>query len=235
MTHHSVVVSLLLVLFLVFVMPVWGWLEMRRLRRAKARIVLTRKYLTTMTAMWAIAAVCSVLAPPAILWKAPIGLAASMRLNVLPPAVIVGTILVLLIALMMPVIVASFKPGSIDSQLAPIRFILPDTIAQRWLFALLCITAGVCEEWIYRGFLLHLFVIELPNVNGWLLVIAAATMFGIAHTYQGRSGGILTGLLGLAFALLYLGSGNLLLPIIMHALLDLRLLLVLPGVRAAAA
>ncbi|HEY5086292.1 MAG TPA: CPBP family intramembrane glutamic endopeptidase [Gemmatimonadaceae bacterium] len=58
-----------------------------------------------------------------------------------------------------------------------------------------------CEEWIYRGFLLHLFTV-LPGANGWLIVLATAVLFGVAHTYQGRSGGVLTGLLGFVFALL---------------------------------
>ena len=234
MTHLSAAVALLLVLFLLIVMPLWGWLEMRRLKREKTGIALARTYVTTIVVMWLIALLCARLAPPSVLWRSPIGLAHEMRLDTAPSAVIVGTLMVLLVALMMPVIVASFRPGSLDSQLAQIRFMLPETIAHRWLFALLCITAGVCEEWIYRGFLLHLFVTELPGANGWLIVLAAAVMFGVAHTYQGRSGGVLTGLLGFVFALLYISSGSLLLSIIMHALLDLRLLLVLPRVRAAA-
>jgi membrane protease YdiL (CAAX protease family) len=235
MTHRSAVVALLLVLFLVLVMPVWGWLEMRRLKREKTGIALARTYVTTIAAMWLISLLCARLAPPSVLWKSPIGLAGSMHLDAVPLPLIAGILIGFLAALMMPVILASFKPGSLDSQLAKIRFMLPETNAQRWLFALLCITAGVCEEWIYRGFLLHLFVTELPGANGWLIVIATAVMFGVAHTYQGRAGGVLTGLLGFVFALLYIATGNLLLSMITHAVLDLRLLLVLPRVRTATA
>ena len=59
-----------------------------------------------------------------------------------------------------------------------------------------------------------------------MLVLVAAVAFGLAHAYQGRAGILLTGLLGGVMAALYLGTGSLLLPVLLHAAIDLRFLLV---------
>jgi membrane protease YdiL (CAAX protease family) len=230
MTHPAI--SLLLLLFLLIVMPVWGWLDMRRLKREKSSVALTHTYLTTIGTMWLLALLAAVLAPRWALWTPPGDIVASSGLGVIPVGALIGLCVGLMIGLIVPVILARLKPDSIQSQLEPIRFMLPTTRAQRWLFVVVCLTAGICEEWIYRGFALHLFAAELPNVNAWWLIAAQAVMFGIAHAYQGRAGTILTGILGVIFGALYVGTGSLLLPMIMHALVDLRILLLLPALRA---
>lgn len=226
MTHPAV--GLLLLLFLLIVLPAWGWLDMKKLKRDNVPAALTQSYLVTITAMWLLAALSAFLVPAHILWRPPQGLAADMRLDVVPASAVIGVAIVLLIGMIVPVIIARRGPGSIEKQLEPVRFLLPTTMGQRWLFVLVCLTAGVAEEWIYRGFVLHFLVAELPALNGWIIVVAAAVMFGIAHAYQGRAGTILTGVLGIVFSLFYITSGNLLLSMVMHALLDLRILLLIP-------
>jgi membrane protease YdiL (CAAX protease family) len=71
-----------------------------------------------------------------------------------------------------------------------------------------------------------------------VLVLVAAAAFGVAHANQGRAGVALTGVLGGVMAALYLQTGSLLLPVLLHAAIDLRFLLVparvLPGARVAA-
>lgn len=202
---------------------------MRRLKRDQASADLMRSYITTISAMWLIALLCGWLLPANVLWQPPTGLAESMRLDVVPTAAMFGLAVALLIGLIVPVIIVRRNPGSADKQLEPIRFLLPTTTAQRWVFVLVCLTAGIAEEWIYRGFVLHFLVATLPAVNGWLIVIAAAAMFGIAHAYQGKVGTVLTGVLGFVFSLFYIGTGSLLLSMILHALLDLRIFLLLPN------
>ena len=59
-----------------------------------------------------------------------------------------------------------------------------------------------------------------------MLVVIAAVAFGLAHAYQGRAGVVLTGVLGGVMAALYVGTGSLLLPVLLHAAIDLRFLLV---------
>jgi membrane protease YdiL (CAAX protease family) len=72
----------------------------------------------------------------------------------------------------------------------------------------------------------------------WVLVAVAAVAFGLAHAYQGVGGIVLTGVLGGVLAALYLSTGSLLLPVLLHAVIDLRFLLVptrvLPAVAGSA-
>jgi uncharacterized protein len=116
--------------------------------------------------------------------------------------------------------------------------VLPRSAGERRLFTVVGVTAGVCEEWLYRGFFLAVVAGLAGGLPTWGLVLVAAAAFGAAHAYQGRAGVSLTGLLGGVMAALYLETGSLLLPVLLHAAIDLRFLLVparvLPGARVAA-
>jgi membrane protease YdiL (CAAX protease family) len=104
--------------------------------------------------------------------------------------------------------------------------LLPRTPSERRLFTLVGITAGVCEEWLYRGFFLAVVAALAGGATGWVLVVVAAVAFGAAHAYQGIGGIVLTGVLGGVLAALYLSTGSLVLPVLLHAVIDLRFLLV---------
>jgi|HubBroStandDraft_1064217.scaffolds.fasta_scaffold08456_3 membrane protease YdiL (CAAX protease family) len=100
--------------------------------------------------------------------------------------------------------------------------LLPETHEERLWFAAISITAGVCEEILCRGFMLRYLdgiALKLPLTAA--LIIAAA-IFGINHIYQGKVGMLKTGIAGLAFGGLFLFTGNLLIPILMHIAIDLQ-------------
>jgi membrane protease YdiL (CAAX protease family) len=104
--------------------------------------------------------------------------------------------------------------------------LLPRSDGERRLFTVVGITAGICEEWLYRGFFLAVVTAVVGGAPSLVLVLVAAVAFGLAHAYQGRAGIVTTGLLGGVMAALYLDTGSLLLPVLLHALIDLRFLLV---------
>ncbi len=104
--------------------------------------------------------------------------------------------------------------------------VLPRTPAERRLFTAVGLTAGICEEWLYRGFFLAVLSAVTTGLPGWALVAAAAVAFGLAHVYQGVGGVVVTGVLGAVMAVLYLDTRSLLLPVLLHALIDLRFLAV---------
>ena len=104
--------------------------------------------------------------------------------------------------------------------------LLPRTTAERRLFTVVGVTAGICEEWLYRGFLLAVLAAVGGGLPTPVLVVLGAVAFGLAHAYQGVAGIVTTGVLGGVMAALYLGTGSLLLPVVLHALVDLRFLLV---------
>ncbi|MGY1706930.1 type II CAAX prenyl endopeptidase Rce1 family protein [Geodermatophilus sp. SYSU D00697] len=104
--------------------------------------------------------------------------------------------------------------------------LLPRTRAERRLFTVVGVTAGVCEEWLYRGFFLAVVAAVAGGLSTAALVAVAAAAFGLAHAYQGVAGVLTTGVLGGVLAALYLDTGSLLLPVVLHVLIDLRFLLV---------
>jgi membrane protease YdiL (CAAX protease family) len=116
--------------------------------------------------------------------------------------------------------------------------LLPRTSGERRLFTVVGVTAGVCEEWLYRGFFLAVVAAIAGGLPTGVLVAVAALAFGLAHAYQGAVGILTTGLLGGVMAALYLQTGSLLVPVLLHAAIDLRFLLVpsrvLPAGRATA-
>jgi CAAX protease family protein len=73
--------------------------------------------------------------------------------------------------------------------------ILPQSRGELIPFFALAITAGVCEEFLYRGFAMTAFLRwGLPL---WIAVVGSSLLFGLAHLYQGRSGFASTAILGL--------------------------------------
>ena len=112
-----------------------------------------------------------------------------------------------------------------------ISAIIPTTSSERLWFAAIGFNAGISEELVFRGFLLYYLSTFAPNLGAtWMLVISSA-IFGFCHLYQGIRGVLITAFLGYGFAMLYLGSGTLLVPMIVHALVDIRLLFILTAKR----
>jgi len=75
--------------------------------------------------------------------------------------------------------------------------ILPQSRLELIPFFALAVTAGVCEEFLYRGFAMAAFL--RWGLPAWVAVIGSAALFGMAHLYQGRSGLAGTTILGLLF------------------------------------
>ena len=102
--------------------------------------------------------------------------------------------------------------------------LLPTTQDERLTFAALAVTAGVCEEILFRGFGISYVRWLWPAASHAALVAATSVPFGLAHLYQGARGVVLTGIVGALLASLTLSTGTLVPAIVVHALLDLRVL-----------
>ena len=83
--------------------------------------------------------------------------------------------------------------------------------------------AAFGEEMVYRGYLMNR-VADLLNRTrrAWIIsLIAVHVGFGLAHVYQGATGVIDEGLMGLLLGVIYLRTGrNLSVPIIAHGVQD---------------
>ncbi|UCD93812.1 MAG: CPBP family intramembrane metalloprotease [Candidatus Zixiibacteriota bacterium] len=98
--------------------------------------------------------------------------------------------------------------------------ILPKTSTERVLWVILSLTAGVCEETAFRGYLLTRLKI-FTRSRGWVLPLLIASLaFGTGHTYQGIGGFILISIYGLMFGLLFIKTGSLWPAIIAHFFQD---------------
>jgi membrane protease YdiL (CAAX protease family) len=97
--------------------------------------------------------------------------------------------------------------------------ILPHTQTEYAWFLALSGTAGVCEELLYRGYFIAM-TSPLLTLAG--AVVTGAVIFGLGHGYQGPGGVAKTAGVGLLFGAIYVATGSLLWPMILHALLDVQ-------------
>jgi membrane protease YdiL (CAAX protease family) len=107
--------------------------------------------------------------------------------------------------------------------------LLPATTHERFFWAAVAVSAGICEEIVFRGWLLATLHGQ-AGVGGTRLILVGAAIFGLAHAYQGIPGMIMTAFAGAFFCILYVETGSLLAPILLHSLIDLRFAL-LPAPR----
>jgi membrane protease YdiL (CAAX protease family) len=89
------------------------------------------------------------------------------------------------------------------------------------------LTAGVCEEIIFRGFLLFYLHTSPWKLDLTLALLISSVIFGLQHLYQGVNGVMASSVMGLMLGLLFLLTGNLVFPIALHTVMDLRLLVML--------
>jgi membrane protease YdiL (CAAX protease family) len=73
--------------------------------------------------------------------------------------------------------------------------ILPQSTVELLPYLALAITAGLCEEFLYRGFAMA--VLVNVGLQAWAVVLLSSVLFGLAHSYQGRGGIVMTLLIGL--------------------------------------
>jgi membrane protease YdiL (CAAX protease family) len=88
-----------------------------------------------------------------------------------------------------------------------------------WLFAVVAVVAGGVREEIQRAFLLHRFESWLGG--GTVGVIVTSAAFGAGHLIQGFDAGIVTGVLGAFWGIVYLRRRSVVAPMVSHAGFDL--------------
>ena len=97
--------------------------------------------------------------------------------------------------------------------------LVPHTRAENRLWIPLCVTAGVCEEILFRGFLVTWLTTWVGPAAAWTLAIV---LFGGAHIYLGTQGAIRAGFAGAFMAALYAFTGSLWVSMLLHAAVDMN-------------
>jgi len=96
--------------------------------------------------------------------------------------------------------------------------LMPRTPAERQAFMAVALTAGICEEFLYRGYLTWYFSLWTGLIPAKVI---ATLLFGLAHMYLGRTHVVQSTIAGAVLAVLAAASGSLLPAIVMHAIMDL--------------
>lgn len=105
-----------------------------------------------------------------------------------------------------------------------VRLLMPESAREKlWALFGLAPTAGLCEEFLYRGFL-------LAEASAWFHsavwgVVVSSAAFGLAHLYQGVNGTFRAALLGALLAYPVVQVGSLYPSVTAHFLIDATALL----------
>lgn len=103
-------------------------------------------------------------------------------------------------------------------KMGELSMIAPRNARETRTFDVVSITAGVCEEILYRGVLM---VIIAAYTGPWIALAGTSLVFGLGHAYQGPGGVLRTGVVGLVLGLLVLSTGSLLPAMLVHAVTDI--------------
>jgi membrane protease YdiL (CAAX protease family) len=95
------------------------------------------------------------------------------------------------------------------------RLLAPQGMLESILWVALAVTAGICEETIFRGYLQRQFVAWTRSAP--VGVVLSAALFGAGHIYQGAKATIVIGVYGLMFGILAETRRNLRPGIVTHA------------------
>jgi uncharacterized protein len=96
--------------------------------------------------------------------------------------------------------------------------LLPHSVLEILLWIGVCLTAGICEETAFRGFLQKQFHAFTGNIAA--AVVAQGVVFGLFHAYQGWRNVVVISLLGMLFGVLAAWRRNLRVNIVCHAWAD---------------
>jgi uncharacterized protein len=210
-----------LVLLFAVVLPAWGCLAYRSYKeRVRAGIPGARlaAYAEGMIQEWLLVAAVTALWIHQDRDWAWIGLAApdsSAGALALAAAGLIGALLLLQSA------VVARRPETHERVRAAMRSSIEAVPVQRsdlTGFVALSLTAGVCEEILFRGVLPWYLAGYLGQ---WGAHGAAVVVFGAAHLFLGAGGAVRALLTGAVLAALYLWSGSLVPSIVLHALVDI--------------
>lgn len=215
--------DLLLLALILLGLPVRAWFAMRELKAApedELPAVRSRLWTRAVLSQWTlVAAVLALWAWQRRWWS---GLNVVARFGPMEAGMVVG-IVILVILLDRQRRTLDRDPQVVErlrARLSSVERLMPATRAEFPRFALLAVTAGVCEELLFRGFVTWALAHLLPSYVAAALVQAA--LFGVAHAYQGPRGVLTTGLVGVFLTAVVWLTGTLWMAMLIHALMDLN-------------
>ena len=135
--------------------------------------------------------------------------------------ILIGTLAVSI----MPLIMRRFG-GKTPKLTGDIAALIPRNRAEIRLGAFISVNAGIVEEIFFRLLMPFAWFALTGNVMTALLV--SVVLFGFVHAYQGVVGVLATMAVGAVLTMVYLSTHQIWVAILLHALIDLRVLVFLP-------
>jgi membrane protease YdiL (CAAX protease family) len=108
--------------------------------------------------------------------------------------------------------------GGVSGGAKTVDSLLPQSLPEVLIWIATCITAGICEEMGFRGYVQR----QLHALSGSvaLSVLGQGLIFGLFHAYQGWKNVVVISVLGVLFGALAAWRGNLRANIVAHAWSD---------------
>lgn len=211
----------LLFIVLAVVHPAAGYVSFRRLlRRVEAGEHVARNtiYDSTMIGQWALFGVTMAIWAGADRDWQWLGLGGTLDSRFFAGAILTGIAIGFLILQVRQIAKATtVELEQIRAQLGKLEFIIPRNGNELVRFYGLSLTAGIVEEVLWRGFMIWYLHQFMPL---WGAATLSTIGFAAAHAYQGAANVPRIMLVGAAFAGLYLLTGSIWLPIILHVAVD---------------
>jgi membrane protease YdiL (CAAX protease family) len=212
-TPHPSVFTFFTLAILIAALPINSALAGRRLRRdvPSPRAKLFR-YIRTIVVLWSVTALAVYALRLHGFDTRDVGLVAPHA----PWELAVG--LVSLVAPLLALLAGAPRRLSPAYAIA-LRAIVPESAGEWTSFWIVAASAGICEEFLYRGYALWA-IARLTNDT--LFGVAASTLaFGFAHAYQGRTGIANATISGGLYAVVFLATGSLYPCMIGHVAQDI--------------
>jgi uncharacterized protein len=223
-------IRVVLAAFITFAGPFLDLHLARKMRETRASSFRLRFYRYGTAFLWAIGVVCFVLIGghgvlhlPAVVLANP-GVLGNLAVRIVLAVLATGFLGIVFWPGAVCVFCKRMRPAYTKAVAKQsISFMLPiGTQERRWWVAL-SIAAGICEEIICRGFLMTVARGEL-RMGLLLALLATSTVFGFNHLYQGGRAIVMTALVGLMLGVISILTAGLLLPMLLHAAMDLQIL-----------
>ncbi len=110
-------------------------------------------------------------------------------------------------------------PVELDKGLGKGKSFYPVSRIEIAFFILLALSTGICEELIFRGWLVSFLGAFTHSI--WIGVVLASVAFGFGHAHQGPKGMMITGLLGLIFGVIFVVTSSLICVQVIHVAINL--------------
>jgi membrane protease YdiL (CAAX protease family) len=212
----------LLFAVIAFVHPIVGYISWQRLmRRIAAGETVNRPqlYSMTMAGHWTLFAVTLVLWVGAGRGWTELGFGLT-RDAWFAAGVLLAVLAVILLVFQLRYVRKMPRDELLEARdgLGSVAILIPRNGNELGRFYGLSVTAGIVEETLWRGFMIWYLAHVMPI---WLAGLVSALAFGIAHLYQGAANLPRISMVGVVFAALYLMTGSLWVPMVVHALVDI--------------